>query len=172
MSRIINPTGEFNVRRRGTTWRDVHPYLFMINAPWPVFAGFIFGGYLVANVFFALIYVKIGVQHLQGADTKTPLDQFFSAFFFSAQTFTTVGYGRISPDGVLDQSWWPRCKPFGIDGARDRHGPVVRTIIAARSTPGIQPTDGGGALSIQQPACNLAWPTGAATTLWKWRHGS
>ncbi len=101
LSRIINPSGEFNVRRRGTTWRDVHPYLFMINASWPVFSALIFGGFVLANVVFALIYVKIGVQHLQGADTSTALSRFLSAFFFSAQTFTTVGYGRISPDGVL-----------------------------------------------------------------------
>ncbi len=100
LSRIINPDGAFNVRRQGTTWRDVHPYLFMINAKWPVFTAIIFGGYLVANTIFALIYMKLGVQHLLGADTKTPLDQFFSAFFFSAQTFTTVGYGRISPDSL------------------------------------------------------------------------
>ena len=101
LSRIINTRGEFNVRRRGTTWRDIHPYLFMINASFPVFAALIFGGFIVANVVFALIYVKIGVQHLQGADTSTTLSRFLSAFFFSAQTFTTVGYGRISPDGVL-----------------------------------------------------------------------
>ena len=101
LSRIINPSGEFNVRRRGTTWRDIHPYLFMINASFPVFAALIFGGFVIANVVFALIYVKIGVQHLQGADTSTALSRFLSAFFFSAQTFTTVGYGRISPDGVL-----------------------------------------------------------------------
>src|ERR1019366_3627909 len=101
LSRIINASGEFNVRRRGTTWRDVHPYLFMINASWPVFGALIFGGYIVANALFALIYVKIGVQHLQGADLSTPLSRFLSAFFFSAQTFTTVGYGRISPDGIL-----------------------------------------------------------------------
>ena len=101
LSRIINPSGEFNVRRRGTTWRDIHPYLFMINASWPVFSVLIFGGFVVANAVFALIYVKIGVEHLQGADTSTALSRFLSAFFFSAQTFTTVGYGRISPDGVL-----------------------------------------------------------------------
>jgi len=101
LNRIINPSGEFNVRRRGTTWRDVHPYLFMINASWPVFTLLIFGGFIVANLIFAGIYVKIGVQHLQGADTSTALSRFLSAFFFSAQTFTTVGYGRISPDGVL-----------------------------------------------------------------------
>jgi inward rectifier potassium channel len=101
LHRIINPSGEFNVRRRGTTWRDVHPYLFMINASWPVFTLLIFGGFIVANLIFAWIYVKIGVQHLQGADTSTALNRFLSAFFFSAQTFTTVGYGRISPDGVL-----------------------------------------------------------------------
>jgi len=101
LRRIINPSGEFNVRRRGTTWRDVHPYLFMINASWPVFLAMILGGYLLANVAFALIYLKIGVQHLLGADTGTAVSRFMSAFFFSAQTFTTVGYGRISPDGVL-----------------------------------------------------------------------
>jgi len=101
LRRIINPSGEFNVRRRGTTWRDIHPYLFMINASWPVFTVIIFGGFVLANAIFALIYVKIGVEHLQGADTSTALSRFLSAFFFSAQTFTTVGYGRISPDSVL-----------------------------------------------------------------------
>jgi inward rectifier potassium channel len=101
LRRIINRSGEFNVRRRGATWRDVHPYLFMINASWPAFMAIIFGGYVVANVAFALIYLKIGIENLQGADTSTALGRFMSAFFFSAQTFTTVGYGRISPNGVL-----------------------------------------------------------------------
>jgi inward rectifier potassium channel len=101
LRRIINPSGEFNVRRRGATWRDIHPYLFMINASFPVFVALIFGGFVVANAIFALIYMQLGVEHLQGADTSTALSRFLSAFFFSAQTFTTVGYGRISPDSVL-----------------------------------------------------------------------
>ncbi len=101
LSRIINSRGQFNVRRRGTSWRDVHPYLFMINAKWWQFWLLIFGGFAVANLIFAIIYLKIGIQYLQGADTGTALDRFMSAFFFSAQTFTTVGYGRISPDGFL-----------------------------------------------------------------------
>jgi inward rectifier potassium channel len=101
LRRIINPNGRFNVRRRGATWRDVHPYLFMINTPWPAFAALIFAGFVVGNILFAFVYLGIGVEHLQGADTSTALSRFLSAFFFSAQTFTTVGYGRISPDSVL-----------------------------------------------------------------------
>jgi len=99
--RIINPDGEFNVRRRGTTWRDVHPYLFMINTSWPVFLALIFAGYVVANLVFAFVYLGIGVEHLHGADTGTASGRFWTAFFFSAQTFTTLGYGRISPDGLV-----------------------------------------------------------------------
>ncbi len=101
LTRIINPSGQFNVRRRGTTWRDVHPYLFMINASWPVFSSMIFAGYILANASFALVYMKIGVERLQGADTSTAFNRFMSAFFFSAQTFTTVGYGQVAPSGTL-----------------------------------------------------------------------
>ena len=101
LHRVLNPDGDFNVRREGATWRDVHPYLLMLNASWPVFAAMIFAGYLIVNVMFAFVYMGIGIEHLQGADTSTAFGRFMSAFFFSAQTFTTVGYGRISPDGTL-----------------------------------------------------------------------
>ncbi|HEV2493550.1 MAG TPA: ion channel [Terriglobia bacterium] len=101
LHRIINPDGQFNVRRRGATWRDVHPYLFMINTSWPVFVSMIFAGYVIANMLFAFVYLGIGVEHLLGAATSTASDRFLSAFFFSAQTMTTLGYGRISPDGLL-----------------------------------------------------------------------
>jgi inward rectifier potassium channel len=101
LRRIINLNGQFNVRRSGTTWRDIHPYLFMINASWPVFVAMILAGFVIANVVFAFVYLGIGVEHLQGADTSTALHRFLSAFFFSAQTFTTVGYGRITPDSFL-----------------------------------------------------------------------
>lgn len=101
LHRISAPGGQFNVRRSGTTWRDVHPYLFMINTSWPVFATMIFTGYVIVNLVFAFIYLEIGVEHLQGADASTALSRFLSAFFFSAQTFTTVGYGRISPGSFL-----------------------------------------------------------------------
>jgi len=99
LNRIINPDGKFNVRRRGATWRDVHPYLFMINTSWPVFLGIIFFGYVLTNVVFGCVYLEIGVAHLRGADATTALDRFVSAFFFSAQTLTTVGYGSIAPSG-------------------------------------------------------------------------
>jgi inward rectifier potassium channel len=46
----------------------------------------------------------IGVEHLQGVIGETFWEKFWEAFFFSSQTITTVGYGRISPVGVLASS--------------------------------------------------------------------
>lgn len=43
----------------------------------------------------------IGVEHLTGIDKSDPLNEFIDVFFFSSQTFTTVGYGRIAPVGFL-----------------------------------------------------------------------
>lgn len=101
LRRIINKDGQFNVRRRGTTWRDVHPYLYMINAPWSVFLALIFAAYLAANFIFALIYWGIGTERLRGAEAGTALGRFLNAFFFSAHTLTTVGYGNIYPASIL-----------------------------------------------------------------------
>ncbi len=104
LRRAINKDGGFNVRRRGLSWHDIHPYLFMVRISWPRFLGLIFAGYLTTNLLFALVYYAIGTTHLHGADAATAWVRFLNAFFFSAHTLTTVGYGSISPEGVVANS--------------------------------------------------------------------
>jgi inward rectifier potassium channel len=100
VTRIINPDGTFNVRRRGSTWRDFHPYLLLINMSWPLFLIVLFLGYLVTNTIFAAAYYAIGTDQLQGINEPTAGRRFLETFFFSAHTLTTVGYGSIAPKGM------------------------------------------------------------------------
>jgi|SRR5579883_463918 inward rectifier potassium channel len=98
--RIINRDGSFNVRRRGGTWRDFHPYLYLINMRWLPFLATVFLAYLVANVLFAAGFYALGSAQLQGVDAPTPWGRFLQGFFFSSHTLTTVGYGNIFPRGT------------------------------------------------------------------------
>ena len=98
--RTINKDGSFNVRRRGTTWRDFHPYLHLINMGWPRFFFLLFVGYMLANIIFAVGYFELGPRGLQGVDASTEWRRFFDDFFFSAHTLSTVGYGNIVPHGM------------------------------------------------------------------------
>jgi inward rectifier potassium channel len=100
LRRAINKDGTFNVRRRGATWRDFHPYLHLIDMGWAPFFGVLFLGYLVVNTLFALAYFGLGPGHLLGADASTDAGRFFNDFFFSAHTLSTVGYGSISPKSL------------------------------------------------------------------------
>ncbi len=100
LRRAINQDGTFNVARRGTNWRDIHPYLHMISMPWPGFLGLVFATYLAVNTLFASIYYSLGPGHLVGGDAPHKLDRFLNAFFFSAHTLTTVGYGNIAPGSI------------------------------------------------------------------------
>jgi inward rectifier potassium channel len=100
LRRIINQDGKFNVRRRGTTWRDIHPYLHLVNMSWPGFLTTLFLGYVVINTLFAAGYFALGPDQLAGADAPTAMGRFLNGFFFSSHTLSTVGYGNISPKGM------------------------------------------------------------------------
>jgi inward rectifier potassium channel len=99
--RLINPDGSFNVEIKGQPLGErYHLYHNLISMSWARFSMIVLIYYLLSNVFFAVIYMAIGTEHLAGVIGSSPSDRFMEAFFFSAQTVTTVGYGRISPVGL------------------------------------------------------------------------
>ncbi|WP_229201750.1 ion channel [Arsenicibacter rosenii] len=103
-SRLLNKDGSFNVRHINQGfWNRLNIYPRLITMPWLPFLGWIFAAYMVANTFFALIYVGVGVDNMMGAE-NTQVSAFWSSFFFSAQTLTTVGYGHLAPRGFLMSS--------------------------------------------------------------------
>lgn len=103
--RIINPDGTFNMKRKGIPFKDYFNfYHYLVSISWPKFLLIIFSGYVILNLLFAIAYYIIGSEHLLGILGQTPFEKFSEAFFFSAQSFTTVGYGRISPEGMITSS--------------------------------------------------------------------
>src|SRR5215469_1018591 len=100
LRRIINKDGSFNVQRNGTTWRDFHPYLQLINMSWPGFLGSLFLGYLAVNTLFAAAYYALPHGQLEGVDAPDKFHRFLNGFFFSAHTLSTVGYGNFAPRGM------------------------------------------------------------------------
>src|SRR5260221_544443 len=98
--RLVNPDGSFNVRKRGNrdlTISDV--YHILISLGWWKFFGIVIGAFILLNFIFACIYYFIGPEHLSGIVAESASDKFWECFFFSSQTLTTLGYGRISPVG-------------------------------------------------------------------------
>ncbi len=101
-SRLINKDGTFNVRRIGDSFLDnVNWYHRLITLGWLHFFGVVFVFYFLLNLIFASLYVLIGIEYLEGISNEHEQMPFWEAFFFSAQTLTTVGYGRISPTGFM-----------------------------------------------------------------------
>jgi inward rectifier potassium channel len=104
LKRTIDPDGRFNIRRTGGTWRDIHLYLFLINASWWLFFGLIAIGFVIVNMAFAGLYMGVGIDQIKGTEAPTTGLRFLNAFFFSAHTITTVGYGNMYPAGPVANS--------------------------------------------------------------------
>ncbi|MDO3424583.1 ion channel [Chryseobacterium sp. APV1] len=98
--RFINKDGLPNVNRKGVNIFNRYSwYHTMLELSSFQFISYLVIAYILVNLFFALIYYLIGVEHLTGIDKSNPVNEFIDVFFFSSQTFTTVGYGRIAPVG-------------------------------------------------------------------------
>ena len=100
--RLLNRDGSFNVERTGlglTSW--LNPYHFLLTITWRTFIGLTILLYFFTNVFFGSLYASIGADAL--VDTSsTPIENIFlRGFFFSVQTFATIGYGTIHPAGLI-----------------------------------------------------------------------
>lgn len=98
--RFINRDGRPNVIKRGVGILDRYSwYHTMLGMKLGRFLFLIFAAYIFINLLFAGIYYLIGTDNLTIDKDASPLHKFSEVFFFSAQTFTTVGYGRIAPVG-------------------------------------------------------------------------
>ncbi|HEV2478036.1 MAG TPA: ion channel [Puia sp.] len=98
--RFINRDGTFNLRKEGMPFLNRFSiYHSMLSMPRWKFIGLILCSYLSVNLVFAIVYLSVGIDQLQGVVATTDWGKFKEAFFFSTETFTTVGYGRVNPVG-------------------------------------------------------------------------
>ncbi|NAS30896.1 ion transporter [Flavobacteriaceae bacterium R38] len=100
VKRFVNKDGTFNIRHVNNKNSIYTAYTYLVNISWLRFFFLVLLGYIIVNSFFAIIYLLIGVEDLH-IENENWFFNFLDAFFFSAQTITTVGYGGMSPTGVL-----------------------------------------------------------------------
>ncbi|MDP9201803.1 MAG: ion channel [Gemmatimonadota bacterium] len=99
--RLLNPDGGFNVVREGLDpFSSLSLYHWLLTISWPKFIGFITGSYVVVNALFALAFLLCGPDALQSSSGSFAGQPFYRAFFFSVDSFATIGYGNIIPVGV------------------------------------------------------------------------
>ncbi len=101
--RMVNKDGSFNIRRIGIhVHHRVSNYQNMLTMKRWRFLIVILLVYLLINAVFTALYWLAGPEGLQGVDYQQDTwGQLKQLFFFSTQTLTTVGYGRINPVSEL-----------------------------------------------------------------------
>jgi inward rectifier potassium channel len=98
--RLLNANGTFNVARSGLgLLESIAPYQQLLTMSWTGFLGVLAVIYLVFNLLFATAYFLCGPTALFGPGAEMFGGHFSRAFFFSVQTFATIGYGQVGPEG-------------------------------------------------------------------------
>src|SRR6476620_665578 len=99
--RLLNRDGSFNVTLEGLNpLSSLGLYQWLLRISWPQFLLFISLAYIAINALFAGAYLLCGPDALRSPDQLFASQPFYRAFFFSVDTFATIGYGNIYPVGV------------------------------------------------------------------------
>jgi len=101
-TRLLRRDGSFNVKRVGySLFRSKSIYHLLLTMPWLSFFLFLFVCFLTINLYFGTLFFISGRESLSGLKSTTESGRFLESFFFSIQTFATIGYGMIHPNTVL-----------------------------------------------------------------------
>jgi inward rectifier potassium channel len=98
--RLLNRNGTFNVVRSGLGWIEALAPHELLRISWAKFIGLVVVLYVALNVLFAVAFMACGSDALLGPGIGMLGGPFSRAFFFSVQTFATIGYGQIGPNGL------------------------------------------------------------------------
>lgn len=104
-TRLINKDGSFNIDRiEQSRYGSTSYYHALITMKWQKFNFIVFTYFVIINLLFACCYYFSGMEGLKGWEAASEKDKFLEAFFFSTQTLSTVGFGRISPGNNISSS--------------------------------------------------------------------
>ncbi|MES2004097.1 MAG: ion channel [Bacteroidota bacterium] len=99
--RFINKDGSYNLVKEGLPfWKRISVFHDMLNLSTVKFVTVILVYYFIINLCFTTIYFFIGPGELTGLPQGiSDWRMFKELFYFSTETYTTVGYGRVNPVG-------------------------------------------------------------------------
>lgn len=98
--RLVNHDGTMNISKgkNGHWYGDL--YHRMVSSSWSTFVSVFLLTYLFTNLFFGFLYWLVPQGQFEGMNgAQVSYSHFWECFFFSVQTFGTIGYGRMSPVG-------------------------------------------------------------------------
>jgi inward rectifier potassium channel len=102
--RMLTRGGYLNVEK--DTSKSFIAYDHLIEISWQRFLLYALITYILINIIFSLCYYFCGgIACLKNAvDYDSSWREFLDIFFFSTQTFTTVGYGHVHPNCLISNT--------------------------------------------------------------------
>ncbi len=93
--RVLDKNGNFNIQRIGSHSISIFHELLLLS--WSRMLLLILIFYILVNFIFALGFYCIGPHGISGVHDGSEFRIFWQCYFFSVQSFTTVGYGGMYP---------------------------------------------------------------------------